>query len=37
MTIRITEVADLTEQIIVEVERAIVGKREVLRQIPRHA
>ncbi len=33
MTIRISEVADLTEQIIVEVERAIVGKREVLRQI----
>lgn len=33
MTIRISEVADLTEQIIAEVEKAIVGKREVLRQI----
>jgi MoxR-like ATPase len=33
MTIRISEVADLTEHVITEVERAIVGKREVLRQI----
>jgi MoxR-like ATPase len=33
MTIRISEVADLTDRIVTEVERAIVGKREVLRQI----
>ncbi len=33
MTIRISEVADITEHIISEVERAIVGKRDVLRQI----
>ncbi len=33
MTIRISEVADITDHIITEVERAIVGKREVLRQI----
>jgi MoxR-like ATPase len=33
MTILISEVADLTEHVITEVEKAIVGKREVLRQI----
>jgi len=33
MTIRISEVADLTEQVVTEVEKAIVGKRDVLRQI----
>jgi len=33
MTARISEVADLAEKVIDEVEKAIVGKREVLRQI----
>ncbi len=33
MTTRISEVADLAERVITEVERAIVGKRDVLRQI----
>ena len=33
MTLDITQVAELTERVLKEVERAIVGKREVLEQI----
>jgi MoxR-like ATPase len=33
MTVKISEVAELSERVIDEVEKAIVGKREVLRQI----